>query len=105
MTPFVFIGKEIERKAQEGEDLPEGSGPLRYQAGQTGKTRAADAGLILRAGKFSKRCLRDESGVGQHASGIVEPSPRRLRCNGSRWVLRIDGNGVRHNSDLRNGDA
>ena len=39
------------------------------------------------------------------ASGIVEPSPRRLRCNGSRWVLRIDGNGVRHDSDLRNGDA
>jgi hypothetical protein len=34
------------------------------------------------------------------ASGIVEPSPRRLRCLGSRWVLRIDKNGVRHQSDL-----
>ena len=67
MTPFIFIGKEIERKAQEGEDLPEGSGPLRYQAGQTGKTRAADPRLILRAKRFSGRRLRCESGVGQHA--------------------------------------
>jgi hypothetical protein len=67
MTPFIFIGKEIERKAQEGEDLPEGSGPLRYQAGQTGKTRAADPQLILRAKRFSGRRLKCESGVGQHA--------------------------------------
>src|SRR5260370_4415939 len=28
------------------------------------------------------------------ASGIVEQSPWRLRCNGSRWVLRIDRDGV-----------
>jgi hypothetical protein len=35
------------------------------------------------------------------ASGIVEPSPQRLRCNGSRWVLRIDQHGVRHESDLQ----
>ena len=35
------------------------------------------------------------------ASGTVEPSPSWLRCNGSRWVLRIDENGVRHDSDLR----
>ncbi len=34
------------------------------------------------------------------ASGIVEPSPEWLSCNGSRWVLRIDGVGVRHESDL-----
>ena len=34
------------------------------------------------------------------ASGTVERSPWRLRCAGSRWVLRIDRNGVRHNSDL-----
>jgi hypothetical protein len=34
------------------------------------------------------------------ASGTVEPSPEWLRCKGSRWVLRIDGNGVRHESDL-----
>ena len=35
------------------------------------------------------------------ASGKVEGAPTWLRCNGSRWVLRIDQNGVRHESDLR----
>ena len=34
------------------------------------------------------------------ASGIVEPSPEWLACRGSRWVLRIDEHGVRHESDL-----
>ena len=34
-------------------------------------------------------------------SGIVEPSPECLRCNGSRWALRIAKNGVRHESDLQ----
>lgn len=33
-------------------------------------------------------------------SGTVEPSPKSLRCLGSRWVLRMDRNGVRHESDL-----
>ena len=36
------------------------------------------------------------------ASGMVERSPDWLRCRGSRWVLRIDENGVRHESDLQN---
>ena len=35
------------------------------------------------------------------ASGTVERPPEWLHCNGSRWVLRIDRNGVRHESDLR----
>jgi len=35
------------------------------------------------------------------ATGIVEPSPDWLQCKGSRWVLRIDRNGVRHQSDVR----
>jgi hypothetical protein len=39
------------------------------------------------------------------ASGIVERPPWRLRCGGSRWVLKIDGNGVRHDSELRSGNA
>jgi hypothetical protein len=34
------------------------------------------------------------------ASGIVEPSPEWLSCRGSRWVLRMDEDGVRHESDL-----
>jgi hypothetical protein len=39
------------------------------------------------------------------ASGIVEPSPSWLRCNGSRWVLRIDEHGVRHESDVQGESA
>ena len=35
------------------------------------------------------------------ASGTVEPAPDWLRCNGSRWVLKVDENGVQHQSDLR----
>jgi len=35
------------------------------------------------------------------ASGVVEPSPDWLQCNGSRWALRLDKKGVRHESDLR----
>ena len=34
------------------------------------------------------------------ASGTVEPSPDWLQCNGSRWVLRIDENGVRNQSEI-----
>jgi hypothetical protein len=34
------------------------------------------------------------------ASGTVAPAPDWLKCNGSRWILRIDENGVRHESDL-----
>ncbi len=36
------------------------------------------------------------------ASGTVERSPDWLRCRGSRWILRIDEDGVRHESDLQN---
>ena len=34
------------------------------------------------------------------ASGTVEPPPAWLHCRGSRWVLRIDENGVRSESEL-----
>ena len=45
---------------------------------------------------------RDEHGNRDDliARGRVEPSPEWLRCNGSRWVLQIDQDGVRHESDL-----
>ena len=39
------------------------------------------------------------------ASGTVERSPEWLKCRGSRWVLRIDENGVRHESDLRSANS
>ena len=35
------------------------------------------------------------------ATGKVEPPPEWLKCNGSKWVLRIDENGVIHESELR----
>jgi hypothetical protein len=35
------------------------------------------------------------------ASGTLERSPEWLRCRGSRWVLRLDENRVRHESDLK----
>jgi hypothetical protein len=67
--PFIFIGKEVERRAQEGEDisLAENVRPRTYAPRQTANTRAADAGLIQRAEKFSIRRLMRESGVSQHA--------------------------------------
>ncbi len=70
MTPFIFIGKEIERRAQEGEDVSvlESPGPIKYQAGQSVKTRAADAGLILRARRYPLRQLMRESRASQHAA-------------------------------------
>ncbi|MBW3570521.1 MAG: hypothetical protein KY467_05400 [Gemmatimonadetes bacterium] len=33
------------------------------------------------------------------ATGVVEPSPEWLQCNGSRWALRIDQHGVRHQTE------
>ena len=58
-----------ERRAQEGEDVSvlENPGPIKYHAGQNVKTRAADAGLILRARRFPLRQLMRESGASQHA--------------------------------------
>jgi hypothetical protein len=35
------------------------------------------------------------------ATGAVEVSPPWLQCRGSTWVLRIDENGVRHESETR----
>lgn len=45
----------------------------------------------------------DENGVRDDliATGVVEEAPGWLSCRGSRWVLRIDANGVRNRSDLK----
>ena len=53
------IGKEVERKAQEGEDIGslEDVGPRRYQSRQTANTRAVDPGLQKLLEKFSLREL------------------------------------------------
>jgi hypothetical protein len=86
MLPFRFIGKETERKAQEGEDISiaERRGPIQYQPRQTLKTHAADPGLMLRAKRFPKRQLTRESGVSKNAvkrfldGKRVHPSTRTL---------------------------
>ena len=69
ITPFRTIGKEIERSAQEGEDvsLLQNRGPVEYAPRQTIRTRAADAALILRAKRFPLRLLMRRSGLSQHA--------------------------------------
>jgi hypothetical protein len=61
--------------------------------------------IPLRAGMVVTAFMEDGDEHGNRddllASGVVEPSPPQLRCRGSKWVLRIDENGVRHESDLR----
>ena len=34
------------------------------------------------------------------ASGKVTKSPDWLRCNGSKWALKIDEHGIRHESEI-----
>lgn len=34
------------------------------------------------------------------ATGVVERSPESLACRGSVWYLRIDDNGLRHESEI-----
>jgi hypothetical protein len=61
--------------------------------------------VTLRAGMVLTAFDEDADGHGNRddliASGTVEPSPEWLSCRGSRWVLRIDTNGVRHESELQ----
>jgi hypothetical protein len=69
VIPLIPIGKEIERRSQEGEDISvlDSVGSVRYHPRKTANTRPADAALILRAKHFSKKLLRRESGASQHA--------------------------------------
>ncbi|MFL6439446.1 MAG: hypothetical protein ACJ71Q_17860 [Terriglobales bacterium] len=95
ITPFVLIGKEIDRKAQEGEDISvlESTGPLRYHAGRK-NTRAADPEIIGRARRFSIRQLMRESGKNQHAVERFlrsEPVHPETRVQIEAAVERLDG--------------
>jgi hypothetical protein len=99
MTPLVFIGKEIERRAQEGEDasILGNTRPIQYHRHQTAKTRAADAGLILRARRFPLRQLMRESRASQHATerflrgDRVHPSTRAALA---RAVQKLEREGL-----------
>jgi hypothetical protein len=100
MLPLIFIGKEVERRAQEGEDasMLESSGPIRYQSGQTTNTRSADARLILRAKRFGIRRLIRTSGKSQHAierfldGARVQPSTRAKLAQAIEKMEREDRN-------------
>jgi hypothetical protein len=84
MLPFEYLGKEVERRAQEGEDVAvlEGEGPIRYGSGRKAKTRSADPGLIVRARRYGLRELMRASKASQHsvqrflAGGRVHPRTR-----------------------------
>src|SRR5580765_365511 len=56
----------------------------------------------LRAGMNATAFDEDADETGRRddliASGIVEPAPNWLACRGSKWILRIDSDGVRHES-------
>ena len=61
--------------------------------------------VVLSAGMFVIAFDPDADETGKRddliASGIVEPAPDWLSCNGSKWVLKIDSNGVRHESEIK----
>ena len=65
--------------------------------------------LLLREGMFITAYDEDADEHGNHdglmAHGKVEPAPAWLQNHGSKWVLRIDENGVNHESDLRKSES
>ena len=67
--PLIPMGKEIERRSQEGEDIGilDNVGPVKYSPRKTANTRPADTALIQRASRFPKKLLRRKSGTSQHA--------------------------------------
>jgi hypothetical protein len=66
--------------------------------GENGHNVTVHEGMIVPA--FDEDVDDDGKPDNLLASLTVERSPAWLRCNGSRWVLRIDENGVGHESDL-----
>jgi hypothetical protein len=69
---------------------------------ENGSTVLLQSGMILTA--FDEDTDEHNNRDDLIATGTVEASPSWLDCLGSKWVLRIDENGVRHESDLRNSD-
>ena len=65
----------------------------------------AGAEMPLKAGMIVIAFDEDYDDTGARddvvATGIVEPSPDWLQCQGSRWALRVDSLGVCHESDLK----
>lgn len=65
---------------------------------ESGDTVALREGMIVTAYDDDL----DEQGQRDNliATGVVERSGESLRCRGSVWSLRIDDNGLRHESEL-----
>ena len=66
---------------------------------ENGETVQLSAGMVVTAFDVDA----DETGKRDDliATGIVEKSPEWLSCRGSKWVLRIDSNGVRSESEIK----
>ena len=75
-----------------------------------GDTCPDDTGnqVVLQAGMRVTAYCEDSDEQGRPdnliASGTVEPAVPGQVGHRSKWVLRIDEHGVRHESDLRKGD-
>jgi len=64
---------------------------------ENGQTVTLVAGMVITA---YDEDINDTGGRDDLiATGIVEHAPEWLRCRGSKWVLRYDAKGVRHESD------
>jgi hypothetical protein len=66
-----------------------------------------DCTIELRAGMRLTAWDADADDLGRpddiFATGIVERAPDWLRDHGSQWILVIDQDGIRHESDLDGG--
>ena len=68
---------------------------------RAGNSIQLSAGMIVTADDDDA----DESGKPDaiFASGIVVQAPEPIKCRGSRWVLDIDVDGIRHESEIPDG--
>jgi hypothetical protein len=71
----------------------------------TNESKTEDGRVVtLRAGMIVTAYDEDLDDQGKRdcliATGVVAPSRPSLACRGSIWMLELDENGVRHESDL-----
>jgi hypothetical protein len=68
-------------------------------------TDETGATVILCSGMHLTAYMDDLDDAGNRddliASGVVEQAPEWLRKHGSKWILAIDENGVRHQSEIQ----
>lgn len=67
---------------------------------RSGNTIKLAAGMVLTA--YDEDADENGNPDDLFATGTVIPAPKFARCNGSKWFLKIDADGVRHESDLEN---